>query len=139
MFKALDLAKYIITKCSEDGKPISNLQLQKILFYIQKEYLVQTGMPAFLDRIEAWQYGPVVPVVYSRFCGYGARPIQTKFFDISINDTTIIDKVLIEKRSMDPWKLVAETHRENGAWAKVFNAGLGSGSEITPDMIKAYG
>lgn len=31
MYTAMDLSKYIVSKCIEDGEPISNLQLQKIL------------------------------------------------------------------------------------------------------------
>ena len=39
MYNALDIAKYIITKCNKDGFPISNLQLQKILYNLQKFFL----------------------------------------------------------------------------------------------------
>ena len=45
MYSALELSKYIVTKCINDGKPISNLQLQKILYYIQRDFLKQ-GEPA---------------------------------------------------------------------------------------------
>ena len=70
MYGALDLSKYIVAKCIEDGLPISNLQLQKILYYIQKDFLKRDEM-AFPDDIEAWQFGPVVPNVYYYYCGYG--------------------------------------------------------------------
>ena len=49
MLSALDLSKYIITKCMNDRKPISNLQLQKILYYIQVEFLRERGIRAFSD------------------------------------------------------------------------------------------
>jgi uncharacterized phage-associated protein len=48
--------------CGTDQHPISNLQLQKILYYIQKTFL-ENGMVAFDDEIEAWKFGPVVPAV----------------------------------------------------------------------------
>lgn len=35
MIDALTLAQYVVTKCVHDGCPISNLQLQKILYFIQ--------------------------------------------------------------------------------------------------------
>ena len=60
--KALDVAKYMVTKCVQDKCPISNLQVQKILYFIQKDFL-QNGSEAFSDDIEAWQFGPVVPEV----------------------------------------------------------------------------
>lgn len=54
MYNAIDLSKYIVSKCVIDGHPISNLQLQKILYYIQKDFL-QRDEVAFSDNIEAWQ------------------------------------------------------------------------------------
>ena len=35
LYSAMDIAKYIIDKCIDDEMPISNLQLQKILYYLQ--------------------------------------------------------------------------------------------------------
>lgn len=67
MGDVLTLAKYIVTKCVRDCCPISNLQLQKILYFIQVDALKTTGEPAFLNNIEAWQFGPVVPEVYYYF------------------------------------------------------------------------
>ena len=76
MLSALDLSKYIITKCMNYRKPISNLQLQKILYYIQVEFLKTKGVPAFSDEIEAWQFGPVVRAVYQQYCGAGSFPLR---------------------------------------------------------------
>ena len=38
MYSALDVSKYIVSKCTRDGHPISNLQLQKILYYVQRAF-----------------------------------------------------------------------------------------------------
>ena len=65
MYKAMELSTYIVSKCIKEDCPISNLQLQKILYYIQKAFL-DRGDRAFSDNIEAWQFGPVVPNVYRR-------------------------------------------------------------------------
>lgn len=53
---ALDLSKYIVSRCVNDGCPISNLQLQKILYYIQKEFLQTRNEVMFYDDIEAANY-----------------------------------------------------------------------------------
>ena len=50
MYNAIDLSKYIVSKCVKDGHPVSNLQLQKILYYIQKDFL-QRDEIAFSDNI----------------------------------------------------------------------------------------
>lgn len=55
-YNAIDLARYIISKCSKEQCPISNLQLQKILYYIQVEWLSKNNEPLFNNDICAWQF-----------------------------------------------------------------------------------
>lgn len=136
---ATTISEYIVTKCVNDGCPVSNLQLQKFLFYIQKAYLAR-GMSAFPDGIEAWQFGPVVPSVYYKFCGYGAMPITAMFNAIlPAEDKTVIDSIVEEKRVLNPWDLVRETHNPTGAWAKVYDEGRGNRNLIELDLIRSMG
>lgn len=94
MYSALNMAKYIIDKCTKDRYPISNLQLQKILYYIQREFL-QQGTVAFPESIEAWQFGLVVPEVYKQYCGFGALPIRMRYVvDIRSSDENIINPII---------------------------------------------
>ncbi len=135
---AVDLSKYIITKCVEDDCPISNLQLQKILYYIQKYFLKHDSI-AFPDEIEAWQFGPVVPNSYYRFCGFGAMPITNQYTVNCIVDKEakqIVDHIIEEKRVLDPWQMVQETHKPNGAWATIYQNGKGNHHTIPVDLIK---
>ena len=41
MYKAMELSTYIVSKCIKEDCPISNLQLQKILYYIQKAFWIE--------------------------------------------------------------------------------------------------
>ena len=139
-YSAVELSKYIITKCARENKPISNLQLQKILYFIQKEYLQKKCVPAFDDPIEAWQFGPVVPNAYYRFCGYGGMPILNEYTsDIAKSDSAFIDPIVCEKRSLDPWNLVKETHRVGSAWDCVYANGIGNHRTIPLDLIRKNG
>ena len=136
MFSALDISKYVVTKCVNDGHPITNLQLQKILYYIQKYYLKQ-GMTAFDDQFEAWQFGPVIREVYYYFCGNGAMPIISTYdTKIDKDNKNIINPIVEEKRKLDPWVLVEDTHKHGGAWDTVFNKGLGNKQVISNDLIR---
>ena len=123
-----------------DGCAISNLQLQKILYYVQKDFL-QRDCVAFSDNIEAWQFGPVVPVVYYKFCGFGAMPITSTFECGGIDslDLQAIDRVVDVKKFLNPWDLVADTHKENGAWDQIYQNGLGNHRIIPLSLIKAEG
>lgn len=143
--KALDLAKYLVDKSIQDTKPISNLQLQKIMFYIQKDFLQKKGEPAFYADIEAWQFGPVVPIAYYAFCVYGANPIRHRqepsldhYSDI-LEISEIINSILVSKRQLKPWDLVKETHHEGGAWHRVYECGHGNRQIIPVQLIKEFG
>lgn len=139
MYPALNMAKYIIDKCTKDRCPISNLQLQKILYYIQREFL-QQGTVAFSENIEAWQFGPVVPDVYKQYCGFGALPIRMRY-DVVIqsNDKNIINPIIEKKRILNPWDLVSDTHSSGKAWDLIYSGGLGDHQIIPQELIKSKG
>lgn len=139
MYSAMQIAKYTINKCTIDEHPISNLQLQKILYYIQRE-LLQRGMEGFEDEIQAWQFGPVVPEVYRQYCGFGAIPIRVKYdVEIAPDYMRIIDPIIEQKRRLDPWDMVTDTHQRGKAWSLTFQDGLGSYSVIPKDLIRTRG
>ena len=131
-YDALDIAKYIIRWCDKNKLRITNLQLQKILFFIQKESIRRRGYGIFSNRIEAWQYGPVVPDVFYQFAGFGAMKLvlyEDLFSDVSPKDIIddqskeIIEGILREYIHVSPWDLVAKSHVSNGAWANSISMG----------------
>lgn len=125
---AMDIARYIVHKCIDDGHPISNLQLQKILYFIQKDFLQKESRLAFSDSIEAWKFGPVVPEVYYHYSGFGAMPITIELSpNVSLNseDKSKVDEIVDKLRSYSPWELVEITHKPGGAWDKAVQTGCG--------------
>lgn len=135
MYSALDIAKYIISKCTQENCPVSNLQLQKILYYIQKEFL-ENGSIAFKDEIEAWQFGPVIPSVYHRYCGFGALPIRMQYVtNICSDDQRIINYIVDKKRRLNLWYMVDDIQCPNKAWYKIYNHGLGNHQVIPKELI----
>lgn len=139
MYLALNMAKYIIDKCTRDRCPISNLQLQKILYYIQREFLQQDTM-AFSENIEAWQFGPVVPEVYKQYCGFGALPIRMRYeVAIQPDDEYIINPIIEKKRVLNPWDMVSDTHSPGKAWDLIYKGGLGDHQIIPQELIKSKG
>lgn len=102
---AVNIAKYVITKCIDDGERISNLQLQKILADIQQAYIDKHGHPLFYDEIEEHRFGPMIPDVYYRFCGFGVEPIRQRYpdYDITDVDVNLINDVTEESRKPPKW------------------------------------
>ena len=139
MYSAMEIAKYIINKCTEENHPISNLQLQKILYYIQRDFL-QQGLKAFSEDIEAWQFGPVVPVVYKQYCGFGALPVRMRYaVKIEQDYVKIINPLIEKKRKLNPWDMVSDTHSPGKAWDLIYKGGLGDHQVIPKELIKNKG
>lgn len=124
MYTAIDLSKYIISKCIKDGRPISNLYLQIILYYIQEAFLKEKGTRGFSDDIEAQKYGsPIVLNAYYYYCGFGAMPITNPMgeYSIDLSDKKLIDPIVEEKRVLDFWDLVKDIYRNGLMCDKVFD------------------
>lgn len=110
-YKAIDIAKYVVSKCTKDGKPITNLQLQRILFLCQEKSLRQRQVSLFSDEIEMWEIGSVIVDVYYSFCGSGTMTIIGEYFPsvkISKRDKKFVDKIVEENRD----KTLAELAKE---------------------------
>ena len=91
MTTALDVANYFLHKAAEeDQELLSNLKLQKLVYYAQGLHLTLHGIPIFGDQIKAWDYGPVVPKLYARFKVHGAGGIPV---DPTFDPPTIKGKV----------------------------------------------
>lgn len=72
MITAQLAAKYIV---QTSNAPVSNLKLQKLLYYAQGWSLGLNGTPLFQDEIQAWIHGPVVPTAFYEFRHFGWNPI----------------------------------------------------------------
>jgi uncharacterized phage-associated protein len=74
---AIDVGKYFLSQVDdESGDSISNLKLQKLLYYGQGFHLAVYDQPLFPEAIEAWVHGPVVPSVYYRLKHFGSTPVE---------------------------------------------------------------
>lgn len=134
------LANYIVAKCIKDKEPITNLELQKMLYLIQREFLRVKGKPAFTESIEAWDFGPAIPSVYYYFSGAGAMSISIcdmeNILEIDETDKRIIDRLIESKRGLMPWELSADINRKGGAWDKTYRDGDGNKAVIPVKQIR---
>ena len=114
--KAEVVAKYILAKMKENGNPISNKKLQKLLYYSQAWCLVLKGKPLFIDDIQAWVHGPAVPAVYRNYKEYGLMNIPVTFTSSSVELESelkeVIDMVLGAYGKYDAYTLESLTHSE---------------------------
>lgn len=137
LYNAIDVARHIVSRCYSIGKPISNLQLQKLLYFVWIDYFKNTGKSLFLDSICAWQFGPVIPDIYHEYCSYGGRPILEVYGDsMKEMDADIVNKTIDNKIDIPVNMLVQYTHRKGSAWDIVYEGGVGNREVIPFSLIK---
>jgi uncharacterized phage-associated protein len=110
-YKALDVAYYIIKYTREMGISITNLKLQKLLFFCQGWHLAIRGIPLFDDHFEAWPKGPAIYDVWNVFKAFGKYPIDISVTDTQLGaDEDVIVGVLDTYAAIDQWVLVRMSH-----------------------------
>ncbi len=135
-YDALEVAKYIISVCTQQGKPISNLKLQKVLYFVWVDFYKMTGRKLFLDDICAWQLGPVVPIVYYEYCPYAGRPISRCVnAEVETCDKERIDQILESYMDIPACELVDRSHVEGSPWDIIYQNGKGNRDVIPFSLI----
>lgn len=68
-------ANFLLIESRERGDILTNLKLQKLLYYAQAWYLAIHNKSLFSEDFQAWIHGPVLPSQYQRFKKFEWRPI----------------------------------------------------------------
>lgn len=139
---ARKIAATIITRCQARRMEVSNLKLQKLLYYTQAWHLVFEDGPLFDDALEAWVHGPVVPKVFGDYKSFRWAPVTDPCIPPE-NDSEIcnyIDIVLNAYGPLSATDLERLTHSEL-PWLEA-RAGLApdepSRNRISTETMKAY-
>lgn len=139
--KALDVAAYIVNLCIEKGNPVSNLQLQKIMYFTHLYYLRNHKLKLITDLpFKAWKFGPVIERVYCKYSIYVANPIINKEeLDANVGQeikSLCLDQVIINLSNYDFYELVKYSHKKGEAWDKTYQNGLGNRQIISDNLIE---
>lgn len=138
--KALDIANKIVNSIdTEKGDTISNLKLQKLLYYMQGFHIAIFDTPLFEEKVVAWNYGPVVREVYHHFSKFQSGHIvldaDTEIISLNPNQEDLFNQVMKEYGQYSAIKLMDMTHEEN-PWKSVFFSN--PNGEITVELLKEY-
>lgn len=132
------IADYVIHYSNKNGIYMSNLKLQKIMYFIQNKLLNNySGMKA---TFIAWENGPTIKPLYNNFSGFGSSQLfilnEPKHFNILEYDRKIIDVIIEKTKNVNPMKLVDISRDVNNSWSKIYRNKLGYGEIIPNEMIK---
>lgn len=155
MFDPRIIANEVLRRASQRGKTISNLHLQKIIYFLHGEWLALTGQPLVSGEFEAWQYGPVHRVLYDAFRDFGDAPIDSvarKFDPIrrefrplpGLKEEAVrdfLDATLPRYIDVPPFILVQRTHAPGTPWSRTMEGAevrANVGMVIENDLIAEH-
>ena len=141
------VADYFLLKIRpESGDSITNLKLQKLVYYAQVKCLFANDRPMFQEEIQAWMKGPVCPVLYRRFKKFKWQAIDTSELksnplkEISDADLGLLDEVWCEYAHLSGAQLVTLTHAE-APWRDAYGdrpRGSHCEEEITLQSLRSF-
>ncbi|MFO8040279.1 MAG: DUF4065 domain-containing protein [Sodalinema sp.] len=114
----LKAAHYFIIKAYEDGveADITNMKVQKLLYYAQSLHLALYDEPLFNEVIQAWRYGPVCPPAYRFYHEFEAKQLPIPSLDelkaIPPEQKQVLDETWIYFGWYHAYRLSEMTHGE---------------------------
>jgi uncharacterized phage-associated protein len=129
--------------CEVRDWKVSNLELQKILYIAHMIYLGNVGEPLIDENFEAWDYGPVIPELYQKVKGFGAKPVGNVFHSVdlpseSTKEYSYIRRAADVAKGMTAGQLVSFTHRPYGAWSRFYKPGLRDNIILNEIILDEY-
>ena len=146
-FDCLDAACYFIIRAYEDGieAEMTNMKVQKLLYYSQSLHLALYNQPLFEAEIQAWRYGPVCPPAYRFYSDFEARqlpvPSKKSLLEIPSEQKEVLEEIWGYFGGYHAYRLSDMTHGEF-PWRKArkdLSAQASSTESILLDDMKALG
>jgi len=146
------VANLMLDEADRSGIKVTNLALQKLLYFAHSIFLIEAKRPLVSGYFEAWQYGPVNPAAYSAFKTAGSSPIDFRASGQNVmtgertalalpNEPTIrrhLARIMSSYGQLSPGRLVDISHAKGAPWDYIADKGRTSvalGLRIPDDVI----
>lgn len=148
------VANYVLDWASAHGQAVTNLEINKIVFFLHAHHLVEFGTPLVSAKIEAWDYGPVFRELYAQFKSFVDSPITSRATKIdpesglrvvcneALEPSTqnLIESLLPKYVKLSASALVSLSHEVGGPWDTVWNrnGGVNPSMRISDESIRDW-
>lgn len=153
-YDARAIANFVLDHASNFGQQLTVMGILKLLYFAHGWHLAQTGRPLIRQRFEAWEFGPVVRVVYDCFKGIGRSPIRNRAwkqdpvtraaevvsYELSPETADFLRGISDSYAHLHAFKLSEMTHEPGSPWDRVWNdrSSIHLGMVIPNDAIRDY-
>ena len=155
-FDARAVANYFLDLAAKEGRQLDPMGIQKLVYFAHGWNLAIFGAPLIQQRVEAWDYGPVIADLYQAFREFGRNPItrHAKKFDFdpvtnspaettpAIDDSPatkptrgLLDRIWASHKHLTSIELSNLTHVPGSPWTIARQEGK---REIDDSLIRAY-
>jgi len=148
MYSSLAIAYAFVQKGIEDGNPVTQMKLQKLVYFANGIHLAQYDNPLIKENFQSWDYGPVIPEIYQQFKIYGSSPIEdtSLLFVFNPSAKKVLESDVLDEKAKETisvtWNslkdisaitLSAWTHKKGSPWETHYKNGI-----IPNEEIKEY-
>ncbi|MEZ0472665.1 Panacea domain-containing protein [Luteimonas salinilitoris] len=153
-FDGRAIANYVLDASEAAGRPVTNLGLQKLVYFCHAWSLTILGGPLIRHQFEAWQFGPVLQYLYRDFKIFDRKPITTRAQKLNpgtgFTDTVgyvldeetagLLEKVVGFYGRLSAGTLVELSHAEGSPWDHVWRheGRVNPGMRISDELIRQY-
>lgn len=157
MSHSTEIANEFIRRSIRDNKPLTQMQLQKLVYISHGWNLAINGEALTHDNVQAWDYGPVYPDLWEALKGYGRSQITREiiasdygiglFFEdpnqvcnatLTPDEEQVINEIYDQYSGLHAFQLSALTHQEDTPWHTVFVRQNQRRGNINNESIQAH-
>jgi uncharacterized phage-associated protein len=156
VFDVRGIANFVLDEADKRCVEVTNMALNKIVYFMHCDFLLERHVPLVGAKIEAWKHGPVFREVYHEFKRWNDEPIRGRAnrvdphsgevvkanLELAPDDlaflSALVDRYIVFTAS----QLRAFSHRDGGPWAKVWghdgnaNVGMKIGNDLISELYK---
>jgi len=143
MYSAAAIANAFLELAKRDGKSLTNMQLQKLVYIAHGWMLGITGQSLIKNKVEAWAWGPVIPDLYHPLKKYGSgivdEPLPAKAtLEAETAEMLVTSAVWAGYGDLSALQLSAITHKDGTPWSQVRQQNPARHAEIPNRLIAEH-
>lgn len=134
-YPATLIAYAFVKRGIEEGAPVTQMKLQKMVYFAHGLHLAVYKTPLIRDQIQAWKYGPVIPLIYQAYKFYGSAPIsgtdlillgneENELASLDAKAKKTINYTWSALKDTDVIRLTNWTHKEGSPWKDNYVEGI---------------
>lgn len=152
---AREIANFFLDYAEVKKLPLTNLSLLKLIYFAHGWHLARLGRPLVKNHFEAWEFGPVVRVVYQSFKGAGNKPITNRAhrydpitgacylatYQLDQGEQILLTQVFEAFAHLHAFKLSEISHEQGSPWYQIWETEghkVNPGMRISNESIKAH-